>query len=485
MNFNSYNYFIKERNIERGLGDNIALICGNKTLTYNQFESFVNNEYEIFFKLLDESRVRCAILLKDSIISAVIYCGLLKYDVTPSFLNFAEDLNNVISILDIGNYDCFVTDKSKFSRVELEKIKNQTKIETLFIVDGENIELCFHNKTIDKLKKESSFILYSSGSTGLPKGVIHNQSDMLSASKVHADEILSLTSKDIVYSMSNINYTFAFVNAILATFYAGAASVLSYDTNAWQMIDNINKYHPTVICGVPAMYSMILELSDILDLDLSSVRVCMSAGEKMPTSLWKKWYTKYNIPIIEGYGSVEMIASAISNKSNDYLPGSSGKPTSKFTIVSKESGELQVTGETVSINYIGKPQNNSKTYSTGDLFKKDDGGNYWYTGRKDNIFKFNGIWLNPLEIEENIEKFSDIQSSLVINDNMNLVAFVITDKNYSFELFQKINIELKARLEHYKCPTKYVIVSDIPRNHNGKKIRKTISKDLWIDVIDF
>lgn len=487
MKFNSYNYFIRKRNIECGRGSNIALICNGKTLSYNQIDSLINDEYGHFFELLNKnSAKRCAICLKDSIISVVLYYGLLKYEITPAFFNFSESLDNVVEILTVGEYDSFAVDKAKFSDYEIDKIINSTKIQYLFTVDEkESIKLYFKKRSVTKLAKEGKFILYSSGSTGLPKGVIHEQKDMLPAAKVHACEILSLTPQDIIYSMSNINYTFAFVNATFTAFYAGAASIISYDTNAWQVIENINKYQPTIICGVPAMYSMILELSKIQYLDLSSVKVCMSAGEKTPTSLWFKWHEKYKIPIIEGYGSVEMISNVLANKPNDYVPGSSGKLTSPFTIISNESGELEVTGETVSVNYLGKPENKIKTYNTGDLFKKDKEGNYWYIGRKDNIFKFNGIWLNPIEIEEKIEKFTDIKTALVVNDSMNLIAFIVMNTNSDSEIFKKINIELKAKLEHCKCPTKYVVVSDIPRNSNGKKIRKIIPDNLWSKIVDF
>lgn len=485
MKFNSYDYFINQININPSKKNNNALIQENQRLSYKDIDFFVNEKYSVFFDFAKQKSRRCAILLKDSILSVILYYGLLKYDITPAFLNFSENLKSVVGILSVGNFDTLVVDKNKFGKNEISEIISQSNINSLFFSDGENIDLNF-DKKINLFEKEGKFILYSSGSTGLPKGVLHNQEDMVPAAKIHAEEVIGLTSNDIVYSMSNLNYTFAFVNATMSPFYASASSIISYDTNAWQVIENINKHHPTVICGVPAMISMVLELSKIQKLDLSSVRLVLSAGEKLPVRLWENWYKEYSIPIIEGYGSVEMIANVISNRYNDYKLGSSGKITGSFIINENEDGELEVTGPTVSVNYIGKEKNNSKTYKTGDMFKKDSEGNYWYIGRKDNVFKFNGIWMNPHEIEENLENFEGIGYALVVNDNMQLTAFIVPDsvnKNLDKEYFKKLNLYIKTKLEHYKCPTKYVVVSEIPKNQNGKKIRKLISQNLWIKTI--
>ena len=488
--FNAFDYFIKERNIDKGNGKNLMIISKHERITYEDFFISVTEKYKTVFEELKFSK-RIGIIIADSIIQQIVYWGCLKNGVVPALFNYNENVDSVINIIEKAKIDSVVIASEKVELLEM--INSKCKLKRLFTVEKNGtIKLFYSDVSRDITEKEYKFILFSSGTTGISKGIIHSQTDMKYAAQTYGEQILKLSNKDVVYSMASLNYGFAFTNSTFQSVYGCATVIIDSNTDIWEIYDNIRTFHPTVLCGVPAIYDSMAELANDKIEMFSSVRLALSSGEKLSSQLWDTWNGKYNIPIIEGYGSVEMLTNVISNSLENYQKGSSGLLLEGYDCkveflnsVDKSKGVIIITGGSVSNESIISDEKGSKTYNTNDIFTIDKDGFFWYNGRLDNVYKVNGTWFNPLELEEYIEKFDNIKTAVVINDNMNLTAYLIVSEDEIVDqtFIKELNNYLKQEKKQFICPNNYIVVKKIPRNANGKKLRIIVEQKYIIKSI--
>lgn len=473
-NFNAYDYFFVERNLKRNNGSSYVIISDAEKITYEQFCHMVEIDYATFFREISDCS-RMGILLPDSGIQQVFYWGGIKHGLTSAIFPVNESADSVISIMKRAKIDLIITDEEH--RDILELIRAEGTIRRAYTVDSGNIIPRWYSETSSIRKKEGKMILFSSGTTGIYKGVIHGQKDIKVAAETYGEQILKLTPNDIMYSMSHLNYGFAFTNSTFQTFYGGAASIIDKDTDIWTIAANINKYKPTVLCGVPALFEAIGEIASLGKTDVSSVRLALSSGEKISDRLWNFWKENFGITIIDGYGSVEMVTNVLSNSLDNYVKGSSGKMLegfeADFEVLSDDIKLLKVKGDSISNITIDSDDNTSDTYCTNDIFMVDNDGFFWYKGRADDVYKVNGMWFNPVLIENYLENLPNIKGASIVNLDMRLTAFIITDEcdNFGKEQAISINKYLKHSEGQNICPDMYVLVNELPRNKNGKKIR--------------
>ncbi len=489
--FNAYDFFIEERNIKSGNSGNNMIISSEEKITYGDFHQSVSLKYGQFFRQIDDC-FRMGILLMDSIFQQILFWGALRSKITPGIFSIFESKDSVLKTINKASIDILITDEA---HIQLAKEAfDNCSLKRVYIADSDyNLKLAYQNLDLPRKPKEGRFILFSSGTTGISKGIVHNQIDMKYAAKTYGEQILGLTNKDILYSMATLNYGFAFTNSTFQAVYGGASAIIDKDVDIWHIIDNIKILKPTVICGVPVIFDSIAKAARSSQMDFSFVRLALSSGEKMSENLWDRWHDEFKIAIIEGYGSVEMLTNVISNQKDSYCKGSSGKLLQGFefsfekseTSEDEPAGVLQVEGLSISNMMIGSLDNKSKIYRTKDVFKIDEDGFFHYCGRKDDMYKVNGVWFNPLEVEKYIESFPIVENATVLNVEMEIVAYVVLS---DFELFDFLKARSITRwLKHDKnqtiCPSKYVVVDELPRNSNGKKLRVEIDKKHILKII--
>ncbi len=338
-----------------------------------------------------------------------------------------------------------------------------------------------------------AFILYTSGSTGNPKGAVHAHNNIPYTIETACAEILRITPGDLLYSSSRLFFAYGLGNSLSSCLGFGARVVLCDEKPTVQVIREIfTSSRPTVFFGVPSVYRALLSVDkhEGLERDSASLRLCVSAGERLPEKLVTQWSTATRVEVLDAIGSTEMLHIFISNRSGEVVPGSSGRPISGYGVKLLDDeghaingpghGNLWVSGGSAMLGYW---ENDPKTLetvidgwiSTGDLYRRDEGGYYWHEGRRDDIFKVKGLWVSPLEVEDALLSHPGVAEAAVVpgfdDQGLNIaIAYVVAGGTSSLAATEMSGLidHCRGRLPAYKCPAEVRLVDQLPRTATGK-----------------
>ena len=334
---------------------------------------------------------------------------------------------------------------------------------------------------------------YSSGTTGEPKGIPHAHKDLPLTAQLYAVDAIGLREDDRTFSVAKLFFTYGSGGNLIWPWYAGASVILSPAPSriATNLLEMIDRFKPTVLNGVPTSYASMLAVDRFTETyDLSSLRMCISAGEALPAAIWHEWKRRTGHEIVEGIGTTENLALYLTNRLGDTRPGSAGKRVEGYEIKivdddgqavpRGEVGNLLVKGETAALAYLHQYERSHRTFlgewlATGDRFYEDDDGYYWYVGRSDDMLKVGGIWVSPLEIENTLTAHDAVRESAVIGhpDQSDLIkpkAFVALHSGYapSKEMAQELIAYCARELAAFKRPRWIEFVDELPRTATGK-----------------
>jgi benzoate-CoA ligase family protein len=333
---------------------------------------------------------------------------------------------------------------------------------------------------------------YSSGTTGEPKGILHAHKDYPLTAQLWGVNVLGLREDDRTLGAPKLFFTFGLGGNLIFPWYAGASSVLfaGPPRNAANFLRMVEQFKPTIMYNAPTGYAAALALPNFDQLDLSSLRLCVSAGESLPAPVWKAWHARTGIDIIDGIGSTENFHIFISNRPDDIRPGSSGKPFEGYElrIVDDESrevprgeiGNLLVKGETAALMYLHQDAKTRQTFRgewmfTGDKYYVDDDGYYWHAGRSDDMLKVGGIWVSPTEVESMLMSHPAVLECAVVGiaDQSELIkpkAFVTLRPGQmpSDELARALIGYCAENMATYKRPRWIEFVDELPKTATGK-----------------
>ena len=345
-------------------------------------------------------------------------------------------------------------------------------------------------------ENQPAFILYTSGSTGEPKGAVHRQSDIFYTNETYCREILNLRDSDRLFSSSRLPFAYGLGNGFTFPLLNGCATILCREKPAPGVIAKVfADYKPTIFFAVPVVYSLLLanqkDRNSDSALDCSSLRVCISAGESLPSQLGEDWEKAFGVPVLDGIGSTEMLHMWMSNHEDEVVYGSSGKllkgyearlldPEGKPTPPGTE-GNLWVKGASAAIEYWKRSDTTAGTFvggwvRTGDLYRCDSHGFWFHMGRSDDCFKSSGQWISPVEVEGVLLRHKDVRSAAVVEDFDGdrlpcACAFVVRTDEASVD---KTALETELRetaltaLPRFKQPRRYVFVDELPYTATGK-----------------
>ena len=348
----------------------------------------------------------------------------------------------------------------------------------------------------DTRRDDIAIWLFTSGSTGHPKGAVHLQHDLPFNTEVFAKATMGVSSDDVTVSVPKLFFGYATGTNLLFPFAVGGATALfSERSTAEKMFEVIKRYRPTILTTVPTMINSMLNIPESNSDDLKSLRFCYSAGEALPIELYERWTERFGIDICDGIGSAEMFHIYITNRPGDIKPGSLGKivPGYEACIVNadgeevktNEMGTLRIKGDSAALCYWNAHEKSKETFAgdwctTGDQFHVDEEGYYWYHGRTDEMLKVSGVFVAPAEIENCLLQHQAVLECAVVGHQAEgLVkpkAFIVLHEQFSAsaELAEEIKQFVKNQIAVYKYPRWIEFVASLPKNDRGKIDRKVL-----------
>ena len=346
---------------------------------------------------------------------------------------------------------------------------------------------------------DDCFWLYSSGSTGRPKAAVHRHRDIVVTCVHYAVGTLGMDAADVCFSAAKLFFAYGLGNAMTFPLWVGATAVLSDQRPTPDVtFDLIERFKPTLYFGVPTLYAAQLRALEQAPRDLSSLRLCVSAGEALPPDIFRRWQALTHLVILDGIGSTELLHVFISNRPEDYKPGSSGRtvPGYELRILDEndapvapgELGHLMVKGDSAARCYWNNPDKTAATMrgewvNTGDTYLQDDDGYYVYCGRSDDMLKVGGIWCSPVEIESRLVEHPNVLEAAVVgradaDDLIKPAAYVVLHdtRDAGDALANELLTHCQDGLARYKYPRWIHFVAELPKTATGKIQRFQLRK---------
>jgi len=336
------------------------------------------------------------------------------------------------------------------------------------------------------------FWLYSSGSTGAPKGTVHLHSHLIATAELYAKPILGIRESDVVFSAAKLFFAYGLGNALTFPMAVGATTILMAERPTPDAVfKRLVEKQPTIFYGVPTLYAALLASPAFPKKEQLKLRVCTSAGEALPEGLGKRWTERTGVEILDGIGSTEMLHIFISNRPGEVRYGTTGKPVPGYevrlvddqgSVITKpgELGELQISGPTSAIMYWNQRGRTKSTFQgpwtrSGDKYSFDSAGYYTYGGRSDDMLKVSGIYVSPVEVEAALITHEAVLEAAVVGveDEQKLVkpkAFVVlkAGNSPSEGLKNALQQHVKDKLAPYKYPRWIEFMSELPKTATGK-----------------
>lgn len=516
--FNMADYFLYH-NLEEGRENKTCLYFQDQTFTYSETARMSNRtgnalrelgldiEERILIVLPDcpefvwtwfgAARIGAVITMVNPLLPAVDYQYYLEYTrarvavIHASLLRvFAEasaNANYLRAVLVVGNNE---------DEVDVDVTNPRVQWFSFSAPVMSSVDEC---QPADTRRDDIAIWLFTSGSTGHPKGAVHLQHDLPFNTEVFAKRTIGVKGDDITVSVPKLFFGYATGTNLLFPFAVGGATALFAERSTPEKVfEVIERYRPTVLTTVPTMINGMLNADATARKDITSLRFCYSAGEALPVELYDRWMKTFGVEIYDGIGSAEMFHIYITNRPGDVKPGSLGRIVEGYEakivnaegveVPAGEMGTLRIKGDSAALCYWNAHEKSKQTFAgdwctTGDQFHVDEAGYYWYHGRTDDMLKVSGVYVAPSEIENCLLQHQAVLECAVVGHDAGdgLVkpkAFVVLREsaNASDDLAEQLKEFVKSRMALYKYPRWVEFAPSLPKNDRGKIDRKQLKQ---------
>jgi 4-hydroxybenzoate-CoA ligase len=503
-----------DRNVAGGRGDKVAFIDRRRRLTYRELQADSCRVANLLMKLGVRREQRVAMIMLDTVEFPMVFLGAMRAGAVPVPLN---------TLLMPEQYAYMLKDsraRALFVSAPLLKVVETilprlSDLEAVVVV-GEGAasphadfaralsDMPATFETVQTHPDEPAFWLYSSGSTGMPKGVKHVHTSLMATARLFGQGVLGMREDDVVYSAAKLFFAYGLGNALTFPMSVGATAVLLDERpTPAAVLDLFRREQPTIFCGAPTGYAAVLaDPAFASDTGSKRLRLCVSAGEALPEHLGLSWKERFGVDIIDGIGSTEMLHIYVSNAPGDIKYGTTGRPVPGYEVrlvderggdvPDGEIGELLVRGPSAAEGYWNQRDKSRSTFEghwmrTGDKFVRDGDGRYTYCGRADDMFKVSGIWVSPFEVESALISHPAVLEAAVVpaGDKDGLLkpkAFVVLKEAVgASDLDGALKEHVKASVGPWKYPRWIEVVDSLPKTATGKiqryKLRQADAQD--------
>src|SRR6266513_1286128 len=487
-----------DRNLEQGRGDRVALYAGDDRITYRTLLAQVNRAGNALRSLGVHAEERVLLLMLDSPELAYLFWGAIRIGAVAVPTCTALTTHDYAYMLRDSRAGVLVVSEALLpvlapALAGLPALRHvvvagtpgrgQHALQDLMAAASPELAPAATHRD------EPAFWLWSSGSTGAPKGTVHLHHDMVVTADQYARTILDIREHDVCLSIAKLFFAYGLGNALSFPFRVGAAAVLypgRFEPRVY--FDLIRRYRPTLFFGVPTAYAAMLAADG--PADLGAVRLCVSAGEPLPAALFTRWRERFGVEILDGIGSTEALHIYISNRAGRVRPGSSGEivPGYGVKIVGEdgrgvppgEIGDLLVSGDSLASGYWNQHERTKQAFRgdwfvSGDKYYRDAEGYHWYCGRSDDMLKAGGQWVSPAEVEAALVQHPAVLECGVVGkaDRDELVkpyAYVVLKPGHRDDdaLAEELQAFVRGKIAAYKYPRWVEFTPELPKTATGK-----------------
>ncbi len=492
-----------DRNVAEGRGDKTAFIDPSRNLTYAELRDSAARIGPMLARLGIEPENRIALVLLDTTDFPILFWGAIRDGVIPVLLNTRLTADQYRYMIEDSRARAVFVSTALLPVVQ-EAVKDLPGLKAIVVVGGgpENLLrldtlLAAENEGSAPARTcadEIAYWLYSSGTTGRPKGVMHVHSSPMVMARTSGQGRIGFRENDVVFSAAKLFFSYGLGNAMFCSMSVGATTVFYPERPTPQTVFEVLRgYQPTLFFAVPTLYAAMLTDPQCQHEQISErLRLCFSAGEPLPAHVGMAWRDRFGIDIVNGVGSTEMGHLFLTNLPGSVEYGTSGVPVEGYelrlvdeagkNVDDNEFGELLVRGESAAAGYWNQRDKSRRTFEgewtrTGDKYVRRPDGVYIYCGRTDEMFKVSGIWVSPFEVEAALIAHPAVVEAAVVpaEDDNGLIkpkAFVVLKDRCTNGAGRSLHDELKAHVKKtigtWKYPRWIEFVDSLPKTATGK-----------------
>jgi benzoate-CoA ligase len=488
------------RNLAAGRGGKVAYIDDNGRYTYDELAARVDACAAALSSLGIAREQRILLALYDTIDFPAVFLGAIKAGIVPVAAN---------TLLTPADYDYMLRDSRAVALVVSEGLLATFAplVDTLpelkhVVVSGGDAH--GHSSLSGLLARsperfdpaptcadEACFWLYSSGSTGAPKGTVHVHSSLEATAELYAKPILGIRESDVVFSAAKLFFAYGLGNGLTFPLSVGATTVLMAERpTPAAVFKRLREHQPTIFYGVPTLYAAMLASPELPPRESLNLRCCTSAGEALPAEIGSRFRNHFGVDILDGIGSTEMLHIFLSNRPGAVRYGTTGQPVPGYDIKltdeagqpvpQGEIGDLWIGGPSAAKEYWNQREKTRATFQgwwtkSGDKYSVDADGYYVYAGRSDDMLKVSGNYVSPVEVESALISHRAVLEVGVVgrDDESKLTkpkAFVVLKQGFtpSPELAEELQLHVKTHLAPYKYPRWIDFIDELPKTATGK-----------------